>query len=369
MRKIFIGVLIGLMFMIMPVACAEVVTVEADGYYTVGDGPDENISVAKERARAEAKRNASERACVYVESISEVKDGELTRDEIQTISAAVLQVCNEIITPEILSDSVIQFHCHITAQVETADVLTQVNQDKDKLIEATQRNKELEEENARIKAELAELKARYKTANAVERKQIDAEVRRNEEQFTAAQWNDKGYAFNNKKEFHAAIECFNKAIELEPNYAKAWNNLGYAYEHLGDTDRAIECFNKALGFNPNYAAPWNNLGYIHNKFNEHEQAAECYLRAIEINPKYILAHNNLAFAYNKLGEYDKAIECCLKAIELDSKYAKAWNNLGFAYFKQKRWREAADAFGKAAELNPSDKTMAENRDAALEKIS
>ena len=367
MKKFLIAAFVVLLNFI-PVACAEVVTVEADGYYTVGDGPDENISVAKERARAEAKRNASEQACVYVESISEVKNGALTRDEIQTISATVLKICNETVSPEILSDSVIQFHCHITARVETADVLAQVNQGKDKLIEATQRNKELEEENARIKAELAELKARYKTANADERKQIDAEVKRNEEQFTAVQWNDKGYALNNKKEFAAAIECFNKAIALEPHYAKAWNNLGYAYESLGDTAGAIDCFNKSIEFNPNYAAPWNNLGYIHSKFNEHEQAARCYRRAIEINPKYVLAQNNLAFAYNKLGDYDKAIACSLKTIELDSNYAKGWNNLGVAYFKQKRWREAADAFGRAAELDPTDKTMAENRDAALAKI-
>ena len=49
---------------------AEVQTVEADGYYIMGDGLDENQAVAKERARADAKRVASEQAGFFIESIS-----------------------------------------------------------------------------------------------------------------------------------------------------------------------------------------------------------------------------------------------------------------------------------------------------------
>ena len=49
-------------------ALAEVRMIEADGYYIMGDGPEENATVAKERARADARRAASEQAGLYVAS-------------------------------------------------------------------------------------------------------------------------------------------------------------------------------------------------------------------------------------------------------------------------------------------------------------
>lgn len=56
-------------------ASAERLTIEATGTYTIGDGLDENISVAKDRAKTDAMRNASEQASVFVESLSVVQEG------------------------------------------------------------------------------------------------------------------------------------------------------------------------------------------------------------------------------------------------------------------------------------------------------
>ncbi|WP_074696914.1 hypothetical protein [Selenomonas sp. KH1T6] len=85
-----------------PVAAfAEVRVIEADGYYIMGDGPEENAAVAKERARADARRAASEQAGLYVAGMTEVKKGKLTRDEIRTISVAVMEVKEDNVTPEV----------------------------------------------------------------------------------------------------------------------------------------------------------------------------------------------------------------------------------------------------------------------------
>ena len=50
----------------------------------MGDWPEENAAVAKERARADARRAASEQVGLYVAGMTEVKKGKLTRDEIRT---------------------------------------------------------------------------------------------------------------------------------------------------------------------------------------------------------------------------------------------------------------------------------------------
>ena len=86
---------------------AEVRVIEADGYYIMGDGPEENAAVAKERARADARRAASEQAGLYVAGMTEVKKGKLIRDEIRTGlqqgnrvlpqgHRACLEVCNAL---------------------------------------------------------------------------------------------------------------------------------------------------------------------------------------------------------------------------------------------------------------------------------
>ena len=333
-------------------ALAEVRMIEADGYYIMGDGPEENAAVAKERARADARRAASEQAGLYVAGMTEVKKGKLTRDEIRTISAAVLEVKEDNVTPEVLGGTVIQYHCRMKAVVDTGSITDQLRQDRQTFVEAVQRNKELEAENARISAELAELKERYKTASESEKQEINREMKRNEDEFTAMQWNEKGYKYNNQGDYRQAIECLRKAIELDPQYAWPWNNMGYAYNELGDYNKAIEYCQKAIELDPKFARPWNNMGYAYDDLGDYNKAIECYRKAIELDPKDALPWNNMGYAYDHLGEYNKAIECCRKAIELDPKFARPWNNMGHAYDDLGDYNKAIECYRKAIELDP-----------------
>lgn len=48
-----------------------------------------------------------------------------------------------------------------------------------------------------------------------------------------------------------AIYRWEKAVELDPNYAAAFNDLAIAYEHEGQLDKARKAYEKALGIDPN----------------------------------------------------------------------------------------------------------------------
>ena len=73
-----------------PVAFAEVQTFSATHTYTLGD--DDSRNTARQKCLAEAKRKILEQAGVYIESVSEVKDLQLTKDKITSFAAAVMQV-------------------------------------------------------------------------------------------------------------------------------------------------------------------------------------------------------------------------------------------------------------------------------------
>ena len=50
--------------------------------------------------------------------------------------------------------------------------------------------------------------------------------------------------------WNEALYRWQKATELDPNYAAAWNNLAIAYEHEGKFDEAKKAYDKALSLEP-----------------------------------------------------------------------------------------------------------------------
>ena len=52
------------------------------------------------------------------------------------------------------------------------------------------------------------------------------------------------------------VKKADKAIELEPDFAKAYNNLGVAYKNQGNTTKAIQSFEKAARLGHKGAQDW-----------------------------------------------------------------------------------------------------------------
>ena len=87
-----------------------------------------------------------------------------------------------------------------------------------------------------------------------------------------------------RKKYEKAIGCYDKALEINPNYAIAWYNKGNALDELERYKEAIECYDRALEINSNFAEAWYNKGYVLGKLGRHEEEIECYDKALKINP-------------------------------------------------------------------------------------
>ena len=57
-------------------------------------------------------------------------------------------------------------------------------------------------------------------------------------------WKKSGNEFFTQGQYQDAIKCYNRAIELNPEYLEAWNNLGLSFLKLGNTEEARKCNNK-----------------------------------------------------------------------------------------------------------------------------
>ena len=59
-----------------------------------------------------------------------------------------------------------------------------------------------------------------------------------------------------------AIEAYNKALSIKPDYAEAYYNIGVTFQEQGKLENAIEAYNRALSIKPDYAKSLNNMGNI-----------------------------------------------------------------------------------------------------------
>lgn len=229
-------------------------TVSAEGYYTVGDGPDENISVAKERARVDAQRKACEQACLLVESDSEERMGLLTKDEVRTIAAQILKVIDEKITAELLGDNIIRYHCFLVAEVSDSNVIDALMLDRQKLAESAQKEQEYEARISALTNEIGELKAQYKAAaTEAQRTEIQADINANEHAFRANEWIRKGDELREKSNYASRFRMVGFSSEAE---AEAFNQKRAAFSKAY-TDKLRFYYQNAINENPN-----NPIGYI-----------------------------------------------------------------------------------------------------------
>jgi tetratricopeptide (TPR) repeat protein len=85
--------------------------------------------------------------------------------------------------------------------------------------------------------------------------------------------NNRGVTYYGLKKHERAIEDYNKAIELNPNYAEAYNNRGNAYGGLNEHEMAISDYNRAIELNPNFAGAYGNRGKTHSAIGRYKESA------------------------------------------------------------------------------------------------
>ena len=148
-------------------AAAAPQTIEAEGIYVMGDN--DSPKIARDAARQEAMRSATEQAGVYVETYTETQNLTLTKDEVRMVAGTVLRVIREQTTPELIGDSR-RYRVHLVCEVDTSKVdLAALGQNKAELAR-------LQKERDDLKRQNDALLARYERAQGAEKAEIGAQL-------------------------------------------------------------------------------------------------------------------------------------------------------------------------------------------------
>jgi tetratricopeptide (TPR) repeat protein len=181
---------------------------------------------------------------------------------------------------------------------------------------------------------------------------------------TAKEWLNKGNSLLDQGKYDEALQAFEEAIRLNPQFAEAWNSKGITLKAQGialrdqgltlrakeKLNQAIESYNKALEINPQFVNAWYNEGIAFYDQDEYDKAIQAYDRAIEFDPGFAYAWYNKGIVLNVQGKYEEAIRIFDKAIEIIPLDADVWHSKGVALDALGHAEEAKAAFAKAEEL-------------------
>ena len=150
------------------------------------------------------------------------------------------------------------------------------------------------------------------------------------------------------------LTLWTDTIRKSPNSGAAQAYLGYALFASGDINRAIQHYEIAIRLKPDFSEPYNNLGVALATQGRHREALPVYLEAIRLRPRWALPRVNLSITLSALGGFEDARVEAERAIKLDPYSAKAYHALGCAFGNLGHLNPAAEAFRRAIELDPYD---------------
>ena len=99
----------------------------------------------------------------------------------------------------------------------------------------------------------------------------------------------KGQALLNLGQAEEAVDCFNRAIALDPKNADAFVKKGIAMERLQKMEEAIENYDRAIAVNESLTLAYLYKGAVCNRLQRFREALECYEKALKTEQKSVAA--------------------------------------------------------------------------------
>jgi serine/threonine-protein kinase len=177
----------------------------------------------------------------------------------------------------------------------------------------------------------------------------------------------KGRYFSGKgtqEGFDKAIEYYQQAVALDPNYALAYVGIASSYAGLGGVlgyrppkenfPKSKEFALKAIALDETLAEAHSALATYALNYEWNWSGAEReYKRAIELNPNYGLAHSGYGTYLEAIGRFDEAIRERELAYKFDPLSPFAAADVGYPHYYARRYDVAIQHYQKGLELDPN----------------
>lgn len=160
-----------------------------------------------------------------------------------------------------------------------------------------------------------------------------------------------------------AIERYQQAIQLDPNFALAYAGLSEAYAYLAENfvrsprevmPKAKEAAEKAVALDPDSAQAHTALAAVKLDYDwDRDGAVQELQRALQLNPGSAWAQHWYAHSLEAQGRFEEATEEFRKALALDPLSIPIYWDIGNELVAAKRYDDALQHLAKATDLFPN----------------
>ena len=169
----------------------------------------------------------------------------------------------------------------------------------------------------------------------------------------------------------AALDSFNEALALDPNFARAYGGLCETHlsRYLLNRDRtpvalARKACAQALELSPDLWEVNLALSELHRLTGDYDAALQAVQAAVATRPDEAEVFSQLGWTRAERGENQAAEAAFLKAIELDPRFWRVYSNLAGFYYDRADYAAAQELFHAALELAPDKDPVLLNVSAA-----
>jgi len=162
--------------------------------------------------------------------------------------------------------------------------------------------------------------------------------------------------------FPKAIEAFQKAVALDPNYALAyvgiadfynWACIYGLYSPMETSVKVYESARRALELDDSLGEAYAAFGLYYSSILDYEKSVVYYRRAVDLNPNYSLAHEWLAASLTGMGNFDEGIREVKIAEHLDPFSMRAKTLTAWTAYQARQYDFSIAKAREIIELDPN----------------
>jgi len=135
-----------------------------------------------------------------------------------------------------------------------------------------------------------------------------------------------------------------RAIAIDDSLAEAHTSLAFHYHQSWRWEEAEKEFKRAISLNPNYPTAHHWYQILLEALGRNDEAFAEIKRGLELDPLSPVLEVNIGEAYVRKDDFDSAMEHAKRLVQLDPNFALAHQIYGLAYLKQRRYAEAIPEF-------------------------
>jgi tetratricopeptide (TPR) repeat protein len=169
-----------------------------------------------------------------------------------------------------------------------------------------------------------------------------------------------------------ALQDFDSAIKINPEYSSAYANRSLIYLERGEMEKALKDYNRYMALlhprdargnllNELLSDSFKHRSLIYSRMNQYEKALADLNTAIELDPLNFDNYFKRALAYMQLHDYAQAVKDFNLCEQSDPGNTDVINNRGVCYLRSGNLKYALDDFNKAISLNGMNASYYLNR--------